>query len=188
MQLQIDCIFPFQYNGVWRDKCIKADKSYFWCSIDKIYSKRSVKCEQECPFLARDLVKNDPSKAKHTSCVNSKPNIKGHFPNAKEIKIIVNIHNKIRSEVKIPAVDMRSLTWDFGLARLAQRWAESGEFFHDCPICRKLINNRTLAIGQNGFFGIGMKYNSTSFWTNVMKSWENEKNNFTYGHSNSIIL
>ena len=80
---------------------------------------------------------------------------------------------------------MRIVSWNFPLAKLAQRWAESAIIDHDCMNCRQLLNNRSLAIGQNGFFGIGMKYNESSFWKNVIASWENEKKDFTYGDSDS---
>ncbi len=186
-RLKIDCVFPFQYKGVWRDKCIKGDTKNYWCSLDTIYANRTAKCSEECPFIAREAVKNEPDKPKHTSCINSKQGIKGHFPNAQEIKFIVSEHNRIRSEVKPSAIYMRVVSWSNSLARLAQRWAESGIIDHDCMKCRQLINNRSLTIGQNGFFGIGMKYNGTSFWNKVILSWENEKKDFTYGDSNSIL-
>ena len=178
-------MFPFQYKGVWRDKCIKGDRKHFWCSFDRIFSNRSAKCDQECPFLARNAVKNEQ---KHTTCVNSKKGVKGHFPNSNEIKFIVNAHNRIRSEVTPTAVNMRVVTWNFALARLAQRWAETALIDHDCLNCRQLLNNRSLTIGQNGFFGFGMKYNASTFWQNVIKSWENEKNDFLYGDTKSKKL
>lgn len=166
---------------MWRDKCIKADRQYYWCSIDRIYSNRSAACEQECPYLARELVKNEVQGTKHTSCINSKTGTKGHFPSVKEIKIIIDIHNKIRSEVPVSATDMSSVVWDLGLARLAQRWAENAVFKHDCKNCRMLSNNRTIPTGQNGFLSKGLEYNASSFWQVVINAWYNEVKFFKYG-------
>jgi hypothetical protein len=165
---------------VWRDKCIREDKDYYWCSIDRIYSHRFAECEKECPLVARDLVKNEPRSRTHTACVIAMPGIRGYYPKHSEIKRIVELHNQARASVDPPAADMRPVEWDIGLARLAQRWAESGISAHDCKNCRVILSNRSISVGQNSFFGLDM-HHTTSFWNIVFSAWESEKQFFNYG-------
>ena len=63
----VDCQFPFQYNGIWYDTCTDIDRGFFWCSIDTIYVNRFANCAEQCPELARILVKSDAGEL-HTSC------------------------------------------------------------------------------------------------------------------------
>jgi hypothetical protein len=121
----------------------------------------------------------------HTACVIAIPGVKGYYPKHSEIKKILSLHNQARASVDPPAVDMRPVEWDIGLARLAQRWAESGMYAHDCKKCRVLLTNRSISVGQNGFFGIDVKYN-TMFWDTVFEGWDSEKQFFKYGTDSRI--
>lgn len=62
------------------------------------------------------------------------------------VKIILDMHNTARSEVRPSATNMRALSWDTSLARLAQRWAENCVLAHDCFNCRKMINNDSVPV------------------------------------------
>jgi hypothetical protein len=75
---------------------------------------------------------------------------------------------------------MKVVEWDIGLARLAQRWAESGIYAHDCPSCRRLPNNRSISVGQNGFMSIGLSPGK-GFWESAFNGWYSEIKDFTYG-------
>ena len=134
---KVNCIFPFIYNGNWTDQCVESKETpqTYWCSLDKIFNNRSVPCEQRCPLLARQLMVNDASQT-HTTCLNPSPQSSSLFPDKEQIDIILAEHNRVRSEVDPPAADMRVVYWDYGLARLAQRWAENCVFDHDCSECR----------------------------------------------------
>lgn len=69
---EVDCTFPFNFNGVWYDKCTNVSRGFYWCSIDKVYNGRYATCSQACPGLARNQVKNIPG-AVHTSCLDTAP-------------------------------------------------------------------------------------------------------------------
>lgn len=80
-------------------------------------------------------MENNPS-ATHTSCLDASPTANSLFPDLSQIEIILSEHNKVRASVNDPpAADMRAAYWDYGLARLAQRWAEHCVFDHDCTEC-----------------------------------------------------
>lgn len=76
----------------------------------------------------------------HTTCLDPNPQASSLFPTSEQIDVILAEHDRVRSEVNDPpAADMRVVFWDYGLARLAQRWAENCVFDHDCFECRILI-------------------------------------------------
>ncbi len=143
-------MFPFRVQNVWYDRCVSNDGGVtFFCSLDRIFNQRIARCQTACPLLARNLMKNDPSNI-HTSCINPNPIAKSLFPNDTQIQTILDLHNQARARVSPTAANMRALTWDTGLARLAQRWAENCIFTHDCFYCRRLVNNQTVPV--NVFF------------------------------------
>jgi hypothetical protein len=127
--------------------------SVFWCSTDRIFAGLYALCNQTCPLLARNLIKpSDGPNVIHSSCLHasSSVNITSLFPTPTQQQLIVDVHNQIRSSVG-NASDLRVVSWDFDVARLAQRKAETCVLAHDCFNCRRLVNNNTITIGQNAF-------------------------------------
>ena len=58
---------------------------------------------------------------------------------ASEKDAIVAEHNKLRGIVNPPAVAMKTLKWDNGLADLAQRWSNKCIFEHGQPQDKKTV-------------------------------------------------
>lgn len=170
---QIDCTFPFQYNGVWYDTCTLAGRNFYWCSIDAVYSNRWSSCSTQCPQLALSLVQTD----NHTSCQSISPNAIALSPNSSEISTILSLHNTARSIVSPTAANMALVGWDIRLARIAQSRSNQCIFAHDCASCRKILNNRTTNNGQNAFSQSGGSFS----WTSPVNAWLNEKQYFVYG-------
>ena len=180
---ELDCVFPFYYNSVWHDTCIMNDRNT-WCSLDRVFSKKIANCEQFCPLIARKRV-NNTINAVHTACL-SKPNGTIAYPaNSDQINLIVQTHNNFRSNVSPKSKGMRSLTWDFSLARLAQKWAEEPLFKHDCLFCRSLLDNKTSISGQNLYqsatFGSNLSLAQLNWhWNNSVQLWYDEVKDFIY--------
>lgn len=160
---ELDCTFPFQYKGVWYDTCTDVDSpGNYWCSITTIYSNKKAQCEEKCPLLARNLVKNVQDN--HTSCRQPDSDWRSFYPTESEIQTILTLHNAERSIVSPEASDMKELFWDLSLARLAMNLAATGVFAHDCSNCRRLLNKRTVHNGQNLWISFGLNYNNESTW------------------------
>ena len=119
----------------------------------------------------------------HTSCLTSQTGVISYFPNPVQISSIVSIHNQVRSSVDPPGTDLRAVLWDLGLASSAQKWAEYTvpNLASDCSNCRKLVNNRSINVGQNTYILDGASYDQNSFWSTVIGSWSNQSSNFLYG-------
>lgn len=163
MVSELDCTFPFQYKGVWYDTCTDSDSpGNYWCSVTPIYSNKKAKCEQKCPLLARNLVRDDQNI--HTSCRQPGSDWRSFYPTESEIQTILSLHNTERSIVSPQASDMKKLFWDLGLARLALNLAATGDFAHDCHNCRRLLNKKTVYNGQNLWTSFGLNYNNESTW------------------------
>ena len=123
-------------NGQWQDKCMFDSRlSSYICSIDANYIGRFAICEEACPLAARRLsAKFNKNNQTHPFCLEPKTNVISLIPNDDDIKTIVSLHNTLRSLVGIPyrgsngtyytATDLGSVTWDYRLARMAQRYAE----------------------------------------------------------------
>ena len=161
---EVDCRFPFFYNGTWYDKCTNAGKTFLWCSIDLYYNNRIAKCEQECPKLARNvnIGSNLPKgQSGHVLCWNTTSGWAELPLTNNDINLIVSEHNNIRGNVSVPAAKMRSVSWDWGLARQCQRLAENGDFNH---YVHPLVNNKSSGVGQNLYALYGSSYKS-GFWT-----------------------
>lgn len=85
-------------------------------------------------------------------------------------------HNRLRSLVATggtrqpPASDMRELTWDDELARVAQARADSCEFGHECRDCRRV--NR-FKVGQNIYRARDNRLESPE-WGHVIRSFFSE--------------
>ena len=180
--IKADCVFPFQVNGVWYDTCTNLNSgSNFWCSLDQVYTNRRAFCAQSCSFLARRLTNN------HSSCLRPASNASPYFPDASAISTILTLHNNARSVVNPSASDMRVISWDIGLSRLAQRRAENCQFAHDCANCRVLVNNRSISVGQNAYMAFFKPTNQVTFWTGVVKSWTDESVDFTYNQKGNLF-
>ena len=151
---EVDCKFPFQYKGIWYDTCIRTDAPTFWCSIDSVFVNRFAFCTQECPVLASSLMVGQDASQTHTSCSSRNAQAVSLFPSQADIVKILSAHNTQRAAAPT-ATDLAALVWDFGLARLAQRRADTCLFAHDCYSCRKLVNNRTITVGQNAYSSYG---------------------------------
>lgn len=179
---EVDCVFPFQYKGVWYDTCTDVDRpGKYWCSLERVYSNKFAECEEKCPYLARQLVINDVGE-NHTSCRTPANEWVGVYPTDQEIQKILDLHNNERSIVNPSSSDMRLLFWDFGLARLAMNLAVTSDFNHDCANCRRLLNNKTIYNGQNLYYSSGLAYEPSSTWTKVVNAWISEKINWKYGN------
>ena len=61
-----------------------------------------------------------------------------------EKNAIVEEHNKLRRNVQPPAIDMKKMKWDAGLAKLAQDWTAKCQFLHGQP------DNKKSTIGPDG--------------------------------------
>ena len=130
-------------KGVWQDKCMfDNSSSKFFCSLDVNYIGRFAFCEQACPLAARRLsAKFNRKKQIHPFCLERKSNVIPLVPDATQIKVILDIHNNLRSSVGIPwsgvnatypaAADLAMATWDYRIARIAQRYAEISFFDHN---------------------------------------------------------
>ncbi|XP_052235185.1 cysteine-rich venom protein ENH2-like isoform X1 [Dreissena polymorpha] len=90
-----------------------------------------------------------------------------------DLATIAALHNEIRTHVSPPAADMRLMKENPGLSSTADRWvrrctADSTWYQRTSP--------GGYILGQNHLY-------SKSFinWTDVVKTWEQEKTNFAYG-------
>jgi hypothetical protein len=138
--------------------------NYYWCSIDEIYSNRWVRCATRCPQLAL-LITKGSSTDTHTSCTDPSPEYINDFsPNKTDINTILTLHNNARSSVNPTALLMPSVTWDWRLARLAL--LGSRLCTGDCGNCRKLLNNKTVSIGQ-----LSVKLYGKLSWQSAFNSW-----------------
>jgi hypothetical protein len=127
--------------------------------------------------LAKKLMTGADSKFTHTSCVPKNSEAISHFPDEDKINKILMQHNNIRASVHT-AADLVTLNWDFSLARIAQRKADTCVFSHDCEKCRVPLNNRTVYVGQNAYTSSGY---SELIWTDVINLWASGEASFTYG-------
>ena len=75
-------------------------------------------------------------------CLNRSANVtETYLPNSTHIAQIIDVHNSLRSLVGVKyrgtnnvnptASNLGQVKWDDRLARLAQRWAETGTFYHN---------------------------------------------------------
>ena len=72
------------------------------------------------------------------------------------------------------ASKMRSLSWDWGLARGCQRLAENGDLNH---YIHPLLNNKSSDVGQNLYLGAGtytnfwVRYSIRGYFSFLLKKW-----------------
>ena len=151
--------------------------------------------------MAQNQVKN--TNDIHVACLQipSNSGVVSLFPTDQaQINFILDLHNQIRANTSYPnlnssittvypsASDMRTVYWDIGLARNAQKWVEylaaNRLFQHDCNQCRLLLNNQSIIVGQNLFAVTDLAYDATVLWKwSILGAWFGEKKNFIYGGS-----
>ncbi|CAL1261296.1 unnamed protein product [Larinioides sclopetarius] len=103
---------------------------------------------QQCPDIFQRYC------AHHSACLSPNNNceILAYYPTLDQITKIVNLHNKLRSEVasgqtKLPPVsNMLEMEWDYELAAVAQSYANQCIYAHDKANCRRV---RNFSVGQN---------------------------------------
>ena len=110
------------------------------------------------------------STSTHTSCTYPVPTFITDFPASQtDINNILALHNNARSSVSPTAALMASVSWDWRMARLALLASKlcTGTYGPgDCGNCRKLLNNKTVSIGQ-----LSVKLNGKLSWQSAFNSW-----------------
>lgn len=89
---------------------------------------------------------------------------------------IVDVHNYYRSRVNPPAANMLMMKWHHGLARQAQRWANSCPGLVHDNASQRYINNLGNA-GQNIFMTTGR-----TKWNFAIRMWYDEHKLYKYGN------
>nr|KAF6495021.1 GLIPR1 like 1 [Rousettus aegyptiacus] len=89
----------------------------------------------------------------------------------------VNVHNEFRGQVEPPAADMKHMTWDEGLAKVAEAWAKQCKFQHNSCIGKSFECHPTFQyIGENIWLG-GLSIFSPK---SAILAWYNESKIFDY--------
>jgi len=108
-----------------------------------------------------------------------------------EIQEILEVHNRYRSQVALgletrgkpgpqaEAANMRELTWDAELAKVAQAHADQCRFAHDCTNCRKV---ERFDVGQNLYIYKQSRSLSRNDWDSAITSWYDEVALFNRKH------
>lgn len=98
---------------------------------------------------------------------------------------ILEMHNTLRAKVAkgqesgLPsAANMRKLTYDDELAKIAQAHANKCVFSHDCNDCRKAKNGRFAFVGQNIYMGMSSQKDNSAEWRKATQSWYDEVKDF----------
>uniref|UniRef100_A0A7N4PUQ5 SCP domain-containing protein n=1 Tax=Sarcophilus harrisii TaxID=9305 RepID=A0A7N4PUQ5_SARHA len=93
------------------------------------------------------------------------------------IKECVDIHNKFRSQVTPKASNMRRVSWDADLAKVAKEWAQKCKFEHnpDLNIPQKLYPSFS-AVGENLWIGSIGAFSENE----AIKSWNDEVKNYDF--------
>ncbi|XP_029975161.1 peptidase inhibitor R3HDML [Salarias fasciatus] len=87
----------------------------------------------------------------------------------RDVKALLDYHNRVRSQVFPPAANMEYMLWDEGLAKSASSWASRCVWDHGPTQALKYM-------GQNLSISSG-RYNSI---TDLIRSWSEERNHFSY--------
>ncbi|XP_048730027.2 cysteine-rich venom protein-like [Ostrea edulis] len=117
----------------------------------------------------------------HTACLSRAPNSK---PGSVTPQEVVDAHNKYRGIAvsKNGALNMMKMIWDPEVAMVAQRWAENCKTEHDGNRERFIPGRFTL--GQN----LAYNHAGSMTWEAVVKLWNDEEKDFTYGTSNNKYM
>jgi len=127
--------------------------------------------------------------SKHTMCqykgpgpaCNGAPLSRG--VTEKEKKIILDIHNKLRSRIAAGgerrgqpgpqpgASNMKIMVWDEELSLIAQRHADQCKFAHDCSTCRKTSR---FGVGQNLYIYKQTLKPADNNWVAAVTDWYDE--------------
>ncbi|KAL3842071.1 hypothetical protein ACJMK2_020136 [Sinanodonta woodiana] len=108
----------------------------------------------------------------HTACLDRSSKVQESGLQGNEADVIVDQHNKVRTEVS--AMNMLKMSWDEDVAFIAQRWAENCQIDHDPNYNR--YNYGRFSVGQNLAWG-----NFKMTWSQAIKLWADEKAYYTYG-------
>ncbi|KAI3388883.1 hypothetical protein SNEBB_001518 [Seison nebaliae] len=114
----------------------------------------------------------------HSRCAKQSPMLKSKGLSAKQKEQVLKKHNYYRSNVLPKASNMLKMYWDEGLAEIAQSYANTCNFAHDCNDCRKhpkFGGLRSMFTGQNIAYG----YSTIEV---AMEAWHNEVSSFIHGH------
>ncbi|XP_076023102.1 peptidase inhibitor R3HDML [Genypterus blacodes] len=88
---------------------------------------------------------------------------------SREIKALLDYHNRVRSQVFPPAANMEIMVWDEGLARSADSWASRCIWDHGPTHSMRYM-------GQN----LSVTSGRYRFITDLVRSWHDERHRFTY--------
>ncbi|XP_034445969.1 peptidase inhibitor R3HDML [Hippoglossus hippoglossus] len=88
---------------------------------------------------------------------------------SREIKALLDYHNRVRSQVSPPAANMEYMLWDDGLAQSADSWASLCIWDHG-PTQTMKYTGQNLSITSGRFQSI----------TDLVRSWYNERHQFSY--------
>ncbi|XP_027777835.1 glioma pathogenesis-related protein 1 [Marmota flaviventris] len=104
--------------------------------------------------------------------VNNLPDIE----NEDFIKECVRIHNKFRSEVTPTARDMRYMTWDPALAKIAKAWAKTCQFRHNPQLKSNKMHPNFTSLGENIWTGSLFLFSESS----AISNWYNEIKDYDF--------
>ncbi|XP_053384407.1 cysteine-rich venom protein-like [Mercenaria mercenaria] len=112
----------------------------------------------------------------HSACKAPSSQLVKSGVSSQDQKLIVDLHNEERRIVSPPASDMMAISWDEGLAKIAQGWASNCVYAHDKNYNRNDLGRFT--VGQN------LAQGQTS-WTEAVKDWASEKQFYDYDSNSS---
>ncbi|XP_072511506.1 GLIPR1-like protein 1 [Notamacropus eugenii] len=94
----------------------------------------------------------------------------------KFIEDCVNIHNEMRSKIRLAAGNMRYMTWDPALAKTARAWVKKCVFQHNIHIGHKYQCHPVFkTVGENMWMGTYTKHvprNATTEWFSEVDHYE----------------
>ncbi|XP_076063390.1 uncharacterized protein LOC143038259 [Oratosquilla oratoria] len=128
--------------------------------------------------------------AQHSMCLgeNKDCNIVSQGITENEKKVILKYHNKFRQQVangeedrgnpgpQPKAADMREFVWNDELALVAQAWANTCPYGHDCSECRKILGEEYF-VGQNLYWYFTTDPGATfgpERWVTGITAWYDE--------------
>lgn len=114
----------------------------------------------------------------HTMCLVDDPRVLKTGVTERQVKVIVDYHNKVRQTVRPSATDLTPLVWDDNLAMVAQKWSQQCNMSHDK---NRKIPSYGMFIGQN----LAAGYRS---WKKAMESWFNEVRLYKFGQDANQYL
>ncbi|KAJ7329841.1 hypothetical protein JRQ81_016015 [Phrynocephalus forsythii] len=105
---------------------------------------------------------------------------KDTVPDIEDQKFIdecIHVHNNFRSNVKPPASNMKRMSWDYRLAKIAQGWARKCVFQHNLDLLIPYNAHPQFAhVGENIWAGPLSNFSVTT----ALTSWFDEIENYEY--------